>query len=247
MDYMQEINAFYDWLAINPQVSDSARNYALMHPANRVESATAFTVAVSVLEAKTGMSRAAIYRARNVLKQAGRITFAARGGNQCAVYTLVPLASQFETKAGTHAGIQTATRAGTQTETIIPPSPSYPSGTQKTKTVVTVGNPSAALYDPANAEVVRAYEAEIGMISPTVSQTLDGWCEDFEASMLVAVIQDAALSGKRNAKYIDAILRSKQRQGITTLAGYQEAERAFQDNKQRVDMPVCTRNREVYR
>jgi len=102
MDYMREINAFYEWLDTNP-ISDSARHlwHALMHVANRAGWITEFTVAISVLEAKTGMSRSAVYRARNELKTCGRIQFKNRTGNLCSEYQLNPIAFQYDTQSGT--------------------------------------------------------------------------------------------------------------------------------------------------
>ncbi|WP_156099369.1 hypothetical protein [Caloranaerobacter azorensis] len=51
---------------------------------------TEFAAATSVLEIKTGLTRRTIERARNELKQKGRINWKSRKGNQSAVYTIIP-------------------------------------------------------------------------------------------------------------------------------------------------------------
>jgi len=107
MDYMAEINAFFTWLETHP-ISYTARNlwHTLMHVANRARWIHEFSVAVSVLEAKSGMSRSNVYRARNELLENGRITCKSRTGNQCAMYAIISFASQIETQSETQADKQ---------------------------------------------------------------------------------------------------------------------------------------------
>jgi hypothetical protein len=80
MNYIKEINAFYDWLELN-ELSKSAVLlwHALMHLNNKSGWQESFTVARSVIEAKTGLKKDAYYTARNQLKQAGLIDFKERG------------------------------------------------------------------------------------------------------------------------------------------------------------------------
>ena len=123
MDYMAEINAFFTWLETHP-ISYPARNlwHTIMHVANRARWIHEFSVAVSVLEAKSGMSRSNVYRARNELTENGRITYKSRTGNQCAMYTIIPFASQIDTQSETQANKQKdesppASQIDTQSET----------------------------------------------------------------------------------------------------------------------------------
>jgi hypothetical protein len=89
MKYIQEVNAFYDWLETNSMaVSSVALWHALVHICNKTGWSREFAVAVSVLSAKTGLERRTIYNARNELKQKGRLDFRERKGNQCAIYML---------------------------------------------------------------------------------------------------------------------------------------------------------------
>ena len=114
MNYLREITAFYDWLETN-QLPTSAISlwHALMHIANRTGWQNKFAVAVSVLEIKTGLSRKTIYEARNKLKQASRITFAARPGNQSALYSMIPVCN-YDTQQVTQRVMQQVTQPVTQ-------------------------------------------------------------------------------------------------------------------------------------
>lgn len=92
MNYIKELNAFYDWLEINLlSTSAIALWHALMHINNKAGWAEEFTVAASVLCIKTGLSDRTIRNARNELKQKGRIDWKTRKGNQSAVYKMISL------------------------------------------------------------------------------------------------------------------------------------------------------------
>ena len=62
--------------------------HALMHIANKTGWQDTFTVAMVVLEIKSGLNKQAVLRARNVLKEKGLIDFEKRG-NQAAKYKMI--------------------------------------------------------------------------------------------------------------------------------------------------------------
>ncbi|EET85260.1 hypothetical protein CcarbDRAFT_4277 [Clostridium carboxidivorans P7] len=90
MKYLNEINAFYDWLEIN-QLSTSAIAlwHTIMHINNKAGWVKTFTVAESVLSIKTGLSGRSVRNARNELKQKGRIDFKSRTGGKAPIYTII--------------------------------------------------------------------------------------------------------------------------------------------------------------
>lgn len=102
MNYIRELNAFYDWLETNSlSTSEIALWHALMHINNKSGWAEEFTVATSVLCVKTGLADRTIRDARNKLKQKGRIDFRSRKGNQTAIYKMISLVEAVpETVAG---------------------------------------------------------------------------------------------------------------------------------------------------
>lgn len=117
MNYLTEIREFYNWMECN-QLSTSAIClwHALMHMANKSGWKEWFSVPVATLELKTGLSRSAIYRARNTLRQVGRIDFKDRSGKLCSMYRLASLVCHTDTQSGTQTDTQSGTLPGTQTE-----------------------------------------------------------------------------------------------------------------------------------
>lgn len=119
MNYLIEIREFYDWLELNP-LSSSAISlwHALMHINNKAKWIEEFAVSINTLELKTGLKRSSIYRARNQLKQYGRIDFKERNSNLSSIYRVFPFGTQDGTQSGTQTGTQNDTQSGTQSGTI---------------------------------------------------------------------------------------------------------------------------------
>lgn len=119
MNYITEINRFYDWLETNT-VSDSSIVlwHALMHINNKCGWKQEFTVAISTLELKTGLSKSSILRSRNVLQQSGRINFRTRNGQQSAVYDILAFHSDAQTVTQTVAQSVTQSEAQTVTQSV---------------------------------------------------------------------------------------------------------------------------------
>lgn len=102
MNYIIQLNAFYDRLEINPlNSSEIALWNALMSINNKTAWSDKFTVAASVLCNKAGMKNTSkssnFFKARNGLTQAGLITWKSRKGNQAAEYTITKLYSDLST------------------------------------------------------------------------------------------------------------------------------------------------------
>ena len=118
MNYIFQINAFYDWLETNP-ISDSsiALWHGLMHINNKCGWKQEFAVAISSIQNKTGLSKSSILRARNNLKQCGLIEFKSRDGNQSTIYKM--FAFHTDTQTGTQTGAQTGTQSEPEADTIL--------------------------------------------------------------------------------------------------------------------------------
>ncbi|HEY9362138.1 MAG TPA: hypothetical protein VIQ00_02670 [Chitinophagaceae bacterium] len=118
MNYILQINAFYDWLETNP-ISDSSIVlwHGLMHINNKCGWKQEFTAAISLIQNKTGLSKSSILRARNNLKQCGLIDFKSREGNQSAAYRIVAFHTEAQTV--TQSGAQSGTQTETQTVPIL--------------------------------------------------------------------------------------------------------------------------------
>ncbi|MFW9881342.1 MAG: hypothetical protein ACFFG0_50405, partial [Candidatus Thorarchaeota archaeon] len=94
MNYIKEINAFYDWIELNSiSTSGIVLWHGLMHINNKAGWITEFTVSTSVISVKTGLAPRTISKARNELKQKGRIDWKSRKGNQSAIYKIISLSA----------------------------------------------------------------------------------------------------------------------------------------------------------
>lgn len=90
VNYIIEINKFYDWLETNSiPKSAIALWHALLHINNKTGWIEEFSVAMSVLELKTGFKSSELFKARNILQEKGRITWEKRGGNLSATYRMI--------------------------------------------------------------------------------------------------------------------------------------------------------------
>jgi DnaD/phage-associated family protein len=110
MNYIKEINSFYDWLLYNTLSTGAiALWHALMSINNKAGWADEFTVANLVLQGLTGLSRQGLDKARNVLIQKGLVQYKKGTSNQAGKYKMVRLDSQ---KVGTVVDTQQNTKEG---------------------------------------------------------------------------------------------------------------------------------------
>lgn len=117
MNYLAELKAFYDRLEINPLPSPAiALWHALMSIANKTGWQQEFTVAMSILVLKSGLSESAVKRARNRLSQDGFITWKSRSGNQSAVYSIISIAVQYDPQSEPQSGRQSEPHTVPQSE-----------------------------------------------------------------------------------------------------------------------------------
>ncbi|GGK02423.1 hypothetical protein GCM10007063_25920 [Lentibacillus kapialis] len=100
MNYIKEINAFYDHIERNP-LSASAVTlwHALMHINNKAMWIESFTVAAPVLRLKAGLTESSFKRARTELKDKGYITYESRGNGQAPAYRMAGLSQGMDQHA----------------------------------------------------------------------------------------------------------------------------------------------------
>lgn len=114
MNYIQEINAFYDWLMTNPIPADAqALWFALMHINNKCGWQERFTVANTTLLSILGFSRQQLDRMRNVLIQTGRIEYTKRNGRKAGIYRIISFVSHNVTQPETQPETQTGHNCST--------------------------------------------------------------------------------------------------------------------------------------
>lgn len=117
MNYLLEIREFYNSLETN-EIGTNAIVlwHALMNVNNKCNWQGSFTVAIRTLELKTGLSKPAILRARNILKQYKYIDFETRN-NSAAVYKMNSLVYLTDTASDTASNTATDTASNTASNT----------------------------------------------------------------------------------------------------------------------------------
>ncbi|MFD1363331.1 DnaD domain-containing protein [Lentibacillus salinarum] len=90
MNYLKELNAFYQQIIFNPLSGSAVALWnTLMHFNNLSGWQETFSVPASVIELKSGIKGTSFKRARIELQEKGYITVTSRDGNQSAVYQMI--------------------------------------------------------------------------------------------------------------------------------------------------------------
>ncbi|MEK4029388.1 DnaD domain protein [Pseudobacillus sp. FSL P4-0506] len=193
MNYIKEINAFYDWLEIN-ELSPSAINlwYALMHINNKAGWTDTFTVAESVLCVKTGLTDRTLRKVRNELKQKGRIDFISRKG-KAPIYKMISF-ERTESNSELPQGLENISELRSALIKL-----------NKTKQKDKEDEEDKrALVNP-----FQFYEQEgFGQLSGFVADKLGSLVDDYGESLVLHAMGEAVLYGARNLKYVESILKN---------------------------------------
>ena len=109
MNYMAEIKMFYDWLETHSLTPASITLWhGLMFIANRSGWKNPLPISLPVIESRTMIPRASIYRERERLREAGLIDFSTKGGKESCLYTIYSLSQQLESHGETQSVVNEA-------------------------------------------------------------------------------------------------------------------------------------------
>lgn len=196
MNYIKLINAFYDRLETNSlSTSAIALWHALVHVNNKAGWQREFSVAVSVLCVKTGLSERTVSNARNDLKIKGYLDFKSRKGSKSAIYSLVDLSATIADKVSCNASDNLSDKCSDKPSALIKLNETK----QKDK------------EDDDNVRVnpFTFYEQEgFGTISGFTSERIGDLIDYYNEDLVIAAMKDAVLHGARNLKYVEAILKN---------------------------------------
>ncbi|SMB95484.1 DnaD and phage-associated domain-containing protein [Desulfonispora thiosulfatigenes DSM 11270] len=240
MNYLKELNAFYDWLETNSlSTSSIVLWHALMHINNKAGWTAEFAVAISVLCVKTGLAERTISKARNELKQKGRIDWKQRKGNQAAIYSMISLSAYSAYK---HANKDinkdlSAYSADSYTDNHAnkcADSYAYNHATLD-KLNETKLNETKLLVVDEHATIFKFIEQEFGfLLSPTQLQTVSEWQEIFLDDLIKFAVSEALGRNVRSIGYIDKILLNWQKSGIKTIEQAKLAKAEFEKRNSNV-------------
>lgn len=216
MNYISEIRAFYDWV----EYQDVSTNeivlwHALMSICNKTHWQDSFTVAISTLNLKTRLSRQAIYKARNKLRQLNRIDFKERRGNQSTVYQIIPFVSTTETQSDTQMDTQSNTQLYTQMDTQGLHINKHKQDETKQKEIAGTAGSKFKL-------VMEDYERYINAApSAAVYHDLKSYVDDgIEPELIQQAIYKANDEGVRKISYIKGILNICLANGLKTKEAF---------------------------
>lgn len=218
MNYIKEINAFYQKQETNP-VSAHAANlwHALMHVNNRAGWKLTFTVAVSVLCFKANLTNSTFKRARKELRDKGYIHYESRRGNQSAIYQIIR-AEEVE-----QAGEETSLQSKEKEEMDHKAAPLVKQKEIKQRT------PSTALVD--------FFEENIGEVQPYIKQEMTEWIDLLGEELVLTAMKRAVERGKGSWSYSKAILKAWHEKGYKTVVEVEQEIIEFQTNKKKRSRP----------
>jgi len=213
VNYIKEINAFYDWLETNQlSQSDIVLWHALMHINNKSGWKAQFTVAISVLEVKTGLTRRTIERARNRLYQVGLIDWKSRKGNRASLYELKSLCGNYDAQKAVKNDVESDAQGVAQPVDI-----TKRNETKQKEEEVTRENP------------VTVYEQNFGIMKPLLQESFLAWCNDLGDDVVIAAMKLAVHKGGRTFSYVESILKEWINEGLDDLNQI----RTYEENKKK--------------
>lgn len=120
MNYMAEIKMFYDWLETHSLPPASITLWhGLMFIANRSGWKNPLPISLSVIESRTMIPRASIYRERERLRKAGLIGFATRGGKSSCLYTIYSLSQHLESHGEKQSAVNEDLISHSETQSVV--------------------------------------------------------------------------------------------------------------------------------
>jgi DnaD/phage-associated family protein len=236
MNYIKEMNAFYNRLETNP-LSASAINlwYALMHINNRAGWLEEFTVAVSVLGIKTAISESALKRARMELQEKGYIRYRSQSGNRAAIYEMisqvlperkevledVSVSADHAVRAGDHVDDSVSNSMNHNVDGNVSGKPDHSAGalfkqneTKQNKRTTTTG---AHEFFVENFCEMNTY----------IAGEITEWVDDMSEPFILIAMKRALERGKANWGYVKGILKAWMKKGFASVEDVMGEEVSF--------------------
>lgn len=212
MNYIAELNAFERALE-TVRLAGNAQLlwYKLMSLANKSNWSEWIEVDNGRLESMLGCGNKALIRARDKLIEKKFIEYQRGKGHGVGKYRIISLMCQKDTtndtSVDTSVDTSTAKKEKKQKKEII--------NNNIIKTKTETENSAAA--------VVKAYQDNVGFVSPAVFEKICAWLDDVDESLIIYAIEQAVFNNKSNWQYINAILNNHFKAGRKTRADAENA------------------------
>lgn len=253
MNYIKEINAFYDRQEQSPLSGAAvALWYALMHINNKTRWKNTFTSPSSVLRNKAGLDLSSFKRARTQLEKQGYIEVVSQGKGLAPIYKMCSLLVEMEVEnqPGDELVHQPPTQQVDQVPTHLPtqpadqlpshdPAPLYKQYINQTNIKQNNPNTSAADagantvidQDSQKADAIVFYQENFGMVSPFVSESLLDWTRTMGEELVIEAMKRALERDKKSWGYVKSILTAWDKKGIRTLSKVRAEQVAFENER----------------
>ncbi|MDW7673199.1 MAG: DnaD domain protein [Bacillota bacterium] len=220
MNYLKEINAFMDWLEINPlEATTQALWFHIMAISNKCGWPEWFTVANLTLQAKIGITDKTLGKHRNLLIQKGRIDYRNQGKQKAGKYKIIPFSGNIPLNHSVNPSVNYPVNPSVKCSTLF-----KLNETKQFKEEV----------EEAQAQVVATLETEFGrMPSPAEIEKLDYFISQGMDKLVVCeAIKRSRLNGVLKVSYAEGILKSWLSSGVTDLAAIQRHDIEIQQAKE---------------
>jgi len=214
MNYLKELNAFDDWLEINPlEATTQTLWYRLMAIANKSGWPEWFTVANLTLQAKLGgVSKATLIKHRNILVQKRRIEYIGQGKQTAGKYKIITFSSINEPTQGISSNIEPLREPFR--EPLREPN-SKPNLIPLFKQDLTRPNGGSDSRPPPLENPFKFFEqAGFGTLNQFIADKLGDLIDTHSATWVLEAMKIAAFKGKRNLGFVNGILNNWQSWGI---------------------------------
>jgi len=214
VNYLEQINGFQRWKEVNPlPASAIALWYELLATCNKAGWPEEFTVRNAVIQASAGLSRKQFDSARQMLIDMGLIRYKksqrvnSAGKYSMNYFPIVQNGQQKGQQKGQQEGHQKEHRRGNERDIYI----------NKTKLNQTNNTPTTtdARDEEKDAQVFRVFEQEgFGTLSSVLVDDLRDMIDTYSAEWVIRAMHEAVRCGKRNLRYVLAILKRWKAEGI---------------------------------
>ncbi|GGF22837.1 hypothetical protein GCM10010954_22050 [Halobacillus andaensis] len=222
MNYLKEINAFFDEKDLNSlSASASLLWYVLMQFNNKTGWKEEFTVPTSSVLVKLGLGENAFLRARKELETKGYITFKAGTKHQAPTYRMI---SQVKASAmdewgdiqGDEPGVEEKVEQGVKQGALFK--------RKEERKKERVGG--------ARMQPHTFYEQNIGMLTPFMAEKLTDWCDRLTNELVMEAMKIAVRHNKLFFHYCEGILKRWEKAGVQSIVDVRRNEKQPADNKE---------------
>lgn len=245
MNYIKEINAFMDWLEINPlEAITQALWFHIMAIANKSGWPEWFTIANLTLMARLNVSENTLIKHRNILIQKGRILYKNQGKKKAGKYKLIPFTSKNEANHSVKDNITSNIEVKREVKNSITSNIEVNREVNREviREVNREVNPSA-LYKlnetklNEDDDVINDndpfvyYSKNIGPMLPYIADLIKQYQKDLPDELITEAFKIAVRNNARSMRYAEKIMLSWLNKGIRTMEDYKRHEAEWEHRK----------------